>query len=68
MFLIDYPVKSDAVMLYNNNENSQESQLLYKKVGKNVKYSSNFYNINIMLILKKLFLKERVKKLKNAKK
>jgi hypothetical protein len=29
------PVKSDAVMLYNNNENSQESQLLYKKVGKN---------------------------------
>ena len=51
MFLIDYPVKADAVMLYNNNEDGQEPQLLYKKVGENVEYSSDFsgfYNMNIM--------------------
>ena len=51
MFLLDYPVKADAIMLYNNNEDGQEPQLLYKKVGENVEYASEFtgfYNMNIM--------------------
>lgn len=51
MFLLDYPVRADAVMLYNNNEDGQEPQLLYKKVGENVEYASDFsgfYNMNIM--------------------
>lgn len=51
MFLLDYPVRADAVMLYNNNEDGEEPQLLYKKVGENVEYASDFsgfYNMNIM--------------------
>lgn len=51
MFLVDYPVRADMVMLYNNDIDGQEPQLLYKKVGENVEYSTDFtgfYNMNIM--------------------
>lgn len=51
MFLIDYPVRADTVMLYNNNEDGNDPELLYKKVGVNIEYSSEFtgfYNMNIM--------------------
>lgn len=51
MFLLDYPVRAETILLYNNNEDGQEPQLLYKKVGENVEYSSDFsgfYNMNIM--------------------
>jgi len=51
MFLLDYPVKADAIMLYNNDRDGEEPQLLFKKVGENVEYSSDFsgfYNMNIM--------------------
>lgn len=51
MFLLDYPVKANAVFLYNNNQDGQEPQLLFKKVGENVEYAidfSGFYNMNIM--------------------
>lgn len=52
MFLIDYPVKANTILLYNNNEDGNEPKLLYKKVGENVEYSSDFngfYNMNILL-------------------
>lgn len=51
MFLLDYPVRADAIMLYNNDRDGQEPQLLFKKVGENVEYASDFsgfYNMNIM--------------------
>jgi predicted kinase len=50
MFLIDYPVKADTIILYNNNKDGVEPELLYKKVGYNIEYSSEFkgfYNMNI---------------------
>lgn len=51
MFLIDYPVKANTIMLYNNDRDGQEPQLLYKKVEDTVEFSSDFngfYNMNIM--------------------
>lgn len=51
MFLLDYPVKADTVYIYNNDKDNQEPELLYKKVGENVEYSTNFpnfYNMNII--------------------
>ena len=51
MFLLDYPVRADSIFLYNNDEDGQEPQLLFKKVGENVEYAldfSGFYNMNIM--------------------
>ena len=51
MFLLDYPVKPDSIMLYNNNEDGQEPQLLFKKVRGNVEHAVDFpgfYNMNIM--------------------
>ena len=51
MFLLDYPVKADGIFLYNNDRDGEEPQLLYKKVGVNVEYASDFsgfYNMNIM--------------------
>lgn len=75
MFLIDYPVRADEVLLYNNNEDGIEPQLLYKKVGENVEYSSNFngfYNLIIMqnppFIRKKLVGGKITRKRKNIKK
>jgi len=50
MFLIDYPVRADIILLYNNNEDGQEPQLLYKKIEEIVEYASDFsgfYNMNI---------------------
>lgn len=50
MFLIDYPVKADQVLLYNNNTDGIEPQLLYKKIGDNIEFAtdfSGFYNMNI---------------------
>lgn len=51
IFLLDYPVKANAVFLYNNEQDGQEPQLLYKKVGENIEFAtdfSGFYNMNIM--------------------
>lgn len=51
MFLIDYPVKANQVLLYNNNIDGQEPELLYKKNGDNVEFASEFsgfYNMNII--------------------
>ena len=51
MFLLDYPVKADVIMLYNNNMDGHDPQLLFKKVGENIEFTSNFpefYNMNIM--------------------
>ena len=51
MFLLDYPVRADEILLYNNDEDGQEPQLLFKKVGDNVESAtdfSGFYNMNIM--------------------
>ena len=51
MFLLDYPVRADGIFLYNNDQDGQEPHLLFKKVGENVEYSSDFsgfYNMNIM--------------------
>ncbi len=51
MFLLDYPVKSDQILLYDNNADGTEPQLLYKKIGENVEFASDFsgfYNMNII--------------------
>lgn len=51
MFLIDYPVKADQVLLYNNDIDGEEPQLLYRKIGGNVEFAtdfSGFYNMNII--------------------
>ena len=51
MFLLDYPVRADGIFLYNNDRDGEEPQLLFKKVGENVEYASDFsgfYNMNIM--------------------
>lgn len=51
MFLIDYPVKANQVFLYNNDTDGSEPQLLYRKVGENVEFATNFngfYNMNIL--------------------
>lgn len=50
MFLLDYPVKADEVFLYSNDQEYVEPQLLFKKVGENVEYSTDFkgfYNMTI---------------------
>ena len=51
MFLIDYPIKADQVLLYNNNVDGADPQLLYKKVGENIDFVTDFtgfYNMNII--------------------
>lgn len=51
MYLLDYPVKADDIMLYSNNQDGKEPELLFKKVGENVEFAtdfSGFYNMNIM--------------------
>jgi len=51
MFLIDYPVRADQVLLYNNNTDGEEPQLLYRKIGENVEFATDFnrfYNMNII--------------------
>jgi len=50
MFLLDYPVRANEVFLYSNNADGAEPQLLYRKVGDNVEFSTNFpgfYNMNL---------------------
>ena len=51
MLLLDYPVKANEVLLYNNNVDGAEPQLLYHKVGSVVEKSVNFpgfYNMNLL--------------------
>ena len=51
MFLVDYPVKANQVFLYNNDSDGSEPQLLYRKVGENVEFATDFngfYNMNIL--------------------
>jgi predicted kinase len=51
MFLVDYPVKASQVLLYNNNIDGAEPELLYRKIGENVEFVtdfSGFYNMNII--------------------
>lgn len=51
-FLIDYRVEADQILLYNNDNDNQEPQLLYKKVGTQVPNPvtdfPGFYNMNIL--------------------
>ena len=51
MFLIDYPVRADQILLYNNNIDGAEPELLYRKIGEKVEFVtdfSGFYNMNII--------------------
>ena len=51
MFLVDYPVRADQILLYNNNIDGAEPELLYKKIRENVEFAtdfSGFYNMNII--------------------
>jgi predicted ABC-type ATPase len=51
MFLIDYPVKANQVFLYDNDTDGSEPQLLYRKIGENVEFATDFdgfYNMNIL--------------------
>lgn len=52
MFLIDYPVKANEILLYNNDNDNQVPQLLYKKVDNQIPNPlinfTNFYNMNII--------------------
>ena len=50
MFLLDYPVKPTETLLYNNNTDGSEPELLYHKIGNDVVHSTNFptfYNMQI---------------------
>jgi predicted kinase len=50
MFLLDYPIKPTEILLYNNNVDGSEPQLLFHKQGNDVVYSTNFptfYNMQI---------------------
>jgi hypothetical protein len=50
MFLLDYPVRANEVILYNNDADGAEPQLLYHKVGDNVEFSTDFpefYNMKL---------------------
>lgn len=51
MFLVDYPVRTDQTLLYNNNVDGSEPELLYRKIEENVEFSTDFrgfYNMNII--------------------
>jgi predicted ABC-type ATPase len=51
MFLIDYPVKANQIFLYNNDTDGTEPQLLYRKIGENIEFATDFdgfYNMNIL--------------------
>lgn len=50
MFLLDYPIKPTEILLYNNNVDGSEPELLFHKQGNVVVHSSNFptfYNMQI---------------------
>ena len=50
MLLLDYPVRADEVLLYNNNVDGAPPTLLYHKVGTTVEKSTvftGFYNMNL---------------------
>jgi predicted kinase len=50
MFLLDYPVKTTETLLYNNNTDGSEPELLYHKIGNDVVHSTNFqtfYNMQL---------------------
>lgn len=50
MFLLDYPVKTTETLLYNNNTDGSEPELLYHKIGNHVVHSTNFptfYNMQL---------------------
>lgn len=50
MFLLDYPIKPTEILLYNNNVDGSEPELLVHKQGNVVVHSSNFptfYNMQI---------------------
>lgn len=50
MLLLDYPVRADEVLLYNNNVDGAPPTLLYHKIGTTVEKSTvftGFYNMNL---------------------
>jgi predicted ABC-type ATPase len=50
LFLLDYPVRADEILLYDNNSDGVEPKLLYQKVQNDVIVSSdfpNFYNMTL---------------------
>ena len=50
MLLLDYPVRADEVLLYNNNVDGAPPALLYHKIGTTVEKSTDFpgfYNMNL---------------------
>jgi len=50
LFLLDYPVRTDEIFLYDNNTDGVEPKLLYQKVQDEVVISSkfsNFYNMTL---------------------
>jgi hypothetical protein len=51
MFLVDYSVSADQIILYNNNIDGAEPELLYRRIGEKVDFVTNFsgfYNMNII--------------------
>ena len=74
MFLLDYPIKPTEILLYNNNVDGSEPELLFHKQGNVVVHSSNFptfYNMQISesspYITKKSSGEKRKKTRKNKK-
>jgi predicted kinase len=74
MFLLDYPVKPTEILLYNNNNDGSEPELLFHKIGNDVVHSINFptfYNMQISesspYIIKKISGGKRRKTRKNKK-
>jgi len=51
MLLLDYPVKANEVLLYNNNVDGAEPQLLYHKVSSVVEKSTDFPGFYNMILL-----------------
>ena len=50
LFLLDYPVRTNEILLYDNNSDGSEPMLLYQKVQNDVIVSSNFTNFYNMTL------------------
>jgi hypothetical protein len=50
LFLLDYPVRTDEIFLYDNNIDGVEPKLLYQKVQNEVVVLSNFSNFYNMTL------------------
>ena len=63
MLLIDYPVRADKILLYNNDTDDADAELLFSKEGRTVSSSdfSGFYNMDLTEVEPFIKIKEKRK-------